>query len=331
MAAAEDRRKGAKLKYEHLLAQRLADTKAEAASRGPNSRRQRDLDQRNASAVGEFEATQDELDNRAPNIRIESPIIFWGVALIILFTEAMFNRVVIEMAAPVPSWFALLISLVASGVLVWFAHVAGTMLRQLWSELNRSVYWMNIIVGVLLIGLDIVAVLAIIALRGYFTTVDLASGIDIFDAASTILRLDSGVLEMALTIPEAVTLGAINVLCLVLSFLIGMFSHDSEREFDTRYKEMTKAGAKVAKAVERYERNLDIIFRRYKRPLSKAGKTYVANGGATSELPPDDFKAQRAEAEFELAAPAARPEGIPPRPDSPLRAVPGSRGLKGTT
>lgn len=328
MAATEERRKSSRLKYEHLLAQRLAGTKAEAAGRGPNSRRQRELDQKSAEATGEFKATQDELDDRAPNSRLESPIIFWSVALIILVTEAMFNRVVIEMAAPVPAWFALLISFVASAVLVWFAHIAGMLLRQMWSELNRSVYWMNVILGLFLIALDVVSVLAIVALRGYFTTVDLTTGIDIFQAASTILRLDTGALALALTIPEAVTLGAINVLCLVLAFLIGMISHDSEREFDTRYKQMKKADSNVARAVETYEHRLDVIFRRYARPIAKAGKTFVANGGAIAELPADDFKAQRAEAESSVLVSAA--ESTSPRAEGPLRAVSGSRGLKGT-
>lgn len=327
MAAAEDRRKGAKLKYEHLLAQRLAATKAEAISRGPNSRRQRDLDQQKANSLGEFKATQDELDNRAPNIRIESPLIFWTVALIILFTEAMFNRVVIEMAAPVPAWFAFLISVVASGVLVWFAHVAGTLLRQMWSELNRSIYWMNVIIALLAIILDTLFVLAIIALRGYFTTVDLASGIDIFDAASSILRLDSGVLELALTIPEAVTLGAINALGLLLAFVIGMFSHDSEREFDTRYKQLKRDQRNAERAVEHYERRLEAVFRRFERPVAKSGKVYVANGGTIGDLPPDDFKAQRAEAEAAAVVPAgSKPDDLPP-----LRAVSSTRGIKSTT
>lgn len=88
MAVSEQRRRGAELNYKRMLAERLAAVSAEAISRGPNSRRQLDLDAELSTAREVFLATQAQLDNRAPNIRIHKPVYVWVPVLGLLVVEA---------------------------------------------------------------------------------------------------------------------------------------------------------------------------------------------------------------------------------------------------
>jgi hypothetical protein len=306
VAVSEQRRRNAELNYKRILAERLAAATAEAVSRGPNSRRQRDLDARLVAAQEEFLATQAQLDNRAPDIKIKSPIVFWATALVIFLCEAMFNRVVVEMAVPVPSWLAFTISAIVSGILMAFAHIAGAQLRQLWSELRRSVYVTNVLLGVFLLAVDVAGILAIIALRGYFATADIAGEIDIFQSAGTLLKFDPAVLTRAFSNPEAITLGGINALALFLAFIVGMLSHDSEREYHARYVTFEQLSAKSDRDVSRYEGRQEKVFAAHRHHLSRASRAYVGNGGAIEDLPKDDFKGQRAEAE---GTPGSAPAG----------------------
>jgi hypothetical protein len=324
MAVSDQRRGNAERNYQRILAERLAAAKAVAVALGPNSRRQLELDTASQVATEEFLVTQTQLDNRAPNLKIEDPRIFWFVALVVFFAEATFNRVVVEMAAPVPTWFAFVISGVVSALLVWFAHLAGALLRQMWSEINRSLYVMNVLVGTGLIIVDLLGVLAIIALRGFFATADTGSDVNIFDAASTILTLNADVLFKALAVPEAAFLGGVNAAALVLAFVFGALSHDSEQEYHARYVEKERCARARATAIDRYEQAQERVFRRHRHALNRAIRAYVGSGGSVDALPRDDFKAHRLDAESEAPPPAS------PQPDgrAPLRSVPTGPGAK---
>lgn len=233
------------------------------------------------------------------------------------------NQVVVEMAVPVPAWVALLIAGAFSGFLMFFAHSAGSLLRQMWSEISRSFVLTNVLIGSALLLFDIAGVLFIVALRGYFLTFDIAQSGDLFETATTLVTLGLDALPRALSNPEAVVLGTINAAGLVVALLAGIFTHDTEAEYHERYVEQRRLTALSKRAVERYERRQTAIFTDYVRSLNRAVRAYVGNGGSVEQLPRDDFKAQRLEAES-VPPPPVTPSPAAPRP---LAAVP-SRGSR---
>jgi hypothetical protein len=297
MSVVEKRREGAKLRYEQLMAERQSAATANAVSFGPNSRRQLDLDEERSQASQEFLATQSELGGRPPNMKLKSPLVFWTIAAIICLVEAMFNRVVVEMASPVPGPMAFLIAALLSASLMYCAHIMGALTRQVWSEIHRTIYPMNILIALACLVLDIVGIVGIVLLRVYFATAELSDDITIFDTANTVVRMGFELLAKLPTDPDAILLGGINVLALIVAMFLGALSHDSERQYDEHYRTLRDATAAARRAVSKYERRQHALYRRYRRRLGNAMRSYVGNGGAMSDLPKDDFKAQRIEAE----------------------------------
>ncbi len=299
MSVTDKRRDGQKLRYEQFLSERQASATAIAVSLGPNSRKQRDYDQDRTQAEQEFLATQGELGNRPPNLdsKLENPTVFWAFAGIICVAEAMFNRVVVEMASPLPGPFAFGVAALISAALMFCAHLLGKWSRQAWSEINRSVYLLSVIGVPILLVLDAAGVLGIVLFRVYFATVDITSNVDIFETVTNVASMGLDLLAKVPSDPDALLLGGVNLFFLFIAAFVGAMSHDSERQYDTHYRTLKEKTATARAAVDKYERRQEALFRRYQRPLSRAVRGYVGNGGSIGDLPKDDFKAQRFEAE----------------------------------
>jgi hypothetical protein len=327
MAVVEERRTNAERDYRRNIAERLAQTIAVAVRSGPRSATFRHIDDEFIQADTTYLATQAELHNRPPHIRFENPWLFWPPAVLVFLIEAYVNKIIVDMAAQTPGGLSLLISGVVSLVLVWLAHNAGVSWRQIWSELNRRLEWMTLIQGVALVVIVLTMVTLLITLRAYFALVDTTSNGGVFDAVQGIASLGFDFIPKAFAVPEALTIGGLNFLALTFAFLFAMFSHDSDREYDRRYRDMKAARERRNKAIARYEEMQDRVQQRFSEPIGRALRIYVANGGELDALSKDDFKTQRAEAEAgPPPPPPPSPPPPPPAPPAPPPAPPEGKG-----
>lgn len=299
MGVSEKRRDDAKRRYELFLSERQAAATTAAVGYGPHSQPQRRLDEQQQKAEQDFEATRAELGDRPVNLIpfLEKPFVFWGVVLGIGFAEASFNRVVIEMVSSMPAAWAFGIAALVSAVLMGFAHLFGWLCRQARSEIDHSLHLLSLIVGPILLVIDLAVVLLIVLLRVYFSTVDVSASIDIFGATTAVFGMSLDLIARIPTDPDAIWLGTLNLIFLFLAALNGALSHDSERQYDSNYRTLKGKTAKAARAVDNYERRQKDIARRFAGLLANAKLRYTANGGSVKDLPLDDFKAQRFEAE----------------------------------
>jgi hypothetical protein len=329
MSVTEERRDRSQRTFVKHLAERLAAAKEVAARCGPTSMLFRHRQQEYEKALGTFEATQSELNDRPPHIRFESPWLFWPPAIVVFVIEAYINKIIIDMAAQTPGGISLLVSGLLSLFLVWLAHNAGISWRQIWSDLERRVVVSSVLWGVGILFILAVFVVGLMTLRAYYALATSGSAMNVFDAVKDIASLGPSFIAQAFGVPEALTIGGLNFLALTFAFLFAFFSHDSDKEYDKRYFEMKKAKAVRDKAVVRYEREQEGVHRRFKRPIARTLRSFVGNGGESGDLPADDFKQQRHEAERALPEhgteprPAANPpQLVTPTPFKPAPTSP---------
>jgi len=301
MAVADDRRERAKGTYQKNLGERLAAAKEVATRSGPNSATFRTLDEEFRHADGEFRSTQSELHERPPHIRFENPWLFWIPAVIVFLMEAFINKIVIDMAAQMPGGWSLLISGLLSLLLVWLAHNAGVSWRQIRSELENRTLWPTVLLALGSVALIALIVVLLISLRAYFALVDTSNGMDIFSTLKDVaaVAFSWSFLQRAFTVPEALAIGGVNVLALAFAFVFAFLSHDNDKEYDRRYREMKTTRKARIRAIARYESEQKAVYERFKRPIARALRAFVANHGNVGDIEPDDFKAQRLVAERE--------------------------------
>lgn len=310
MSAVDERRKVAGNNYEMLLANRLKDIKVVAKSAGPGSHtRQRLVDEMD-EAKGRTGTVAGHMNHREPNILVHNQFLFWAGSVFILLIEAFLNKVVVDMAAQTAGGISLLVAALVSVTLVALAHWSGHLLRQVWSDSQRRILVWNVILGLLLLVVVAVAILAIMALRAYFTLVNTANVVNIFsDAVATIQEIGLDFVLRAFAVPEAATLGGLNMLALLVAFLFGFYSHDSDHQYDAALRNEGRADRRLKRQEAKYEQRLDGVHKAYKYRIERAQAAYVANQGKLTDLPVDSFTAQRAEAERETLAGAGAGAG----------------------
>lgn len=302
-----------------MLAQRLAALNVAASSSGPTSPARLLMDAEQREAASELQSVATKVNNRATNIRLEDPKIFWIGSFFIFAIEAYLNKIIVDMAAQTTGGMSLLVAALVSIALVTLAHLCGSFLRQVWSESEDRILFVNAVLGLFLLVVVAVAVLAIMALRAYFALMTTTSNLHVFsDAVDALKELGLDFVFRSFAVPESVTLGGLNILALLVAFLFGFLSHDSDHQYDSRIREDKAVKEKLRRTMKAYEARLEKIFNRFRYKVEMAQKAFVSNKGVLSDLPEDNFKAQRAQAERAVAA--GTPAESTPPPHTP--AVP---------
>lgn len=316
MATIEERRATARNSYELELERRLSALKETASSTGPLSTARRALVKKCDDAEADLETVRGHIHHREPNILVHNQILFWVGSSFIFAVEAFLNKIIVDMAAQTAGGVSLLVSALVSVTLVAIAHWSGLLWRQIRSDSQRRFLFWNLVLGSVMLVLLFVAVLAIMALRAYFAVVNTTTVVDIFsDAVASLKELGPEFVLRVFGVPESATLGGLNILALLVAFLFGFFSHDSDHQYDSALRKVAKNDARLMRQEAGYERILNRIYLSFRGRIEQAQAAFVANKGVLSELPLDDFKAQRAIAEGErppVPADPVEPEGRPP-------------------
>ncbi len=96
---------------------------------------------------------------------------------------------------------------------------------------------------------------------------------------------------------ESAVMGALNFAALFAAFVVGMFSHDPDIEYDRAYRVEHRAEKALNGMVMSYAKKQRAIAQKYSDQLRRHRQLYVNTGGDASRLPRDDFRMQVAEAE----------------------------------
>jgi hypothetical protein len=207
---------------------------------------------------------------------IGRPIARWHVSLPYVLTfgvglalmEAFANQFLFEVALQARGYVAYLVSVVITGFLLLLSHIAGSSIRQVWSEFRRKFYWGALVVcfGALAISLIIVGILTIA--RAQFAT-DTGTIDDLLNRVQTdVVSVGLlGMLSAALAEMHALVLACINIGGIGVTFLIAYFSHDPDRSFDHAQSSMERNEAKLAKLYRRYVKARAAVVERYSTDL----------------------------------------------------------------
>ncbi len=217
-----------------------------------------------------------------------------------MLVEMVVNKVLFDMALLSNFIVSLAASLILSAFLVFLAHSAGSLLRQVHSRHLRAFYVWRLVLGLFCLVFVCAIVLGIMYTRAYFETIvqaDVAS--DPFASAVQLAFSDGfeTFFAQAFGSAESAVMGALNFAALFAAFIVGLFSHDPDIEYDRAYRREKRAEKELNATITSYAKRQRAIARTYSDQLKRHRQLYVTNGGDASRLPRDDFRGQVAEAE----------------------------------
>lgn len=328
MPTTEEHRTRQRETYLALLAERLAALRVEAGALGPGSTRRQTLENDHAEALRHFDAAAVRVGGRSPKVLAENPWIFWLGSGFIFVVEAFLNKIIFDMAANTAAGGSLLLAAVASVVLVTVAHWCGRCWRQIWSDTEERFVTSYVFWGLVLLFALVLTVLTLMALRAYFALEATVSSVDLFTAVENIRQLGLDFVGRAFAVPEALSLGGLNMLFLLVAFLFGFYSHDSDHEYDSRYRQEKATKAALLKSMSAYDKRIGKIHERWKHKITMVQRAFVSHGGSPDGLPPDNFKQDRLTAESD-AEPERPKAPTAPTPADNVTVLPPPRALPG--
>lgn len=290
----------AREQYVSTLASRQADLNALAVDCGPGSHRLVPVAERARNARAALRDVRMNIGGRSPQIHFETVWIFWVATTAIVLVEMFVNKVLFDMALLSNFVVSLAASLILSAFLVFLAHSAGSLLRQVYSQHLRMFYFWRLVLGLFCLVFVCATVLGIMYTRAYFETITQAeTALNPF-ANVVQLAFSDGFdtfFERAFGSAESAVMGVLNFAALFAAFIVGLFSHDPDIEYDRAYRTERKSQKALNRMVEAYAKQQRGIARTYSDQLKRHRQLYVTNGGDASRLPRDDFRLQVADAE----------------------------------
>jgi hypothetical protein len=239
--------------YEKILAQRDDELDRLYQGLGPGSARWKILLDNKSGARAEFEAIAGQLGR--PVNRLELPAgAFYALAVMLAIVETPVNKFLFDVALQGSNLTSYLVSFAVAGFILIAAHLAGRLTRQCWSEFKTKFYVSNIVIVavIMTILLGVVGILTIG--RAEFSAAALASGIELFSSVGQKVQVQGVIraLAAALSDTSALVLATVNVTSILAAFLLGYFSHDSDKHLDKAFEKHKSAD----RALERRDRQL---------------------------------------------------------------------------
>ncbi len=229
----------AREQYVGTLADRQADLNALAVDCGPGSHRLAPVAEAARQARATSRNVRMNIGGRSPQIHFESVWIFWIATALIVLVEMFVNKVLFDMALLSNFIVSLAASLILSAFLVFLAHSAGGLLRQVYSQHLRAIYVWRLILGLSCLVFICAIVLGIMYTRAYFEAIgQTEAALDPFANVVQLAFSDGfdSFFAQAFGSAESAVMGALNFAALFAAFIVGMFSHDPDIEYDRAYR-----------------------------------------------------------------------------------------------
>ena len=240
--------------YQKVLASR--DDKIDRLRHGigPGSERWKSLIDRRDRASAEYEAIAGQI-GRPVNRQSLPPMAFYTLAVGLALVEMPVNKFLFDVALQSSNIASYAVSFAVAVFLLISAHLAGKLVRQVWSEYKKRLYVSNIIVATVILAV-LLAVLVILTIgRAEFSAAALNTGLDgLFSSVGDKMSASGGffrAIAKALGDTSAMVLVTVNVTSILVAFLFGYLAHDPDKHFDKAFEKHRNAQW----AIERQDRN----------------------------------------------------------------------------
>jgi hypothetical protein len=285
----------------HLSARRAAIHKI-AAMQGPLNGNYIALERQLSKADGELEDRKNSVGGRPVHVYFENKLFFWVIALVVAFAEVLANKELFDMIFLGTALKSLFVALVLSVALVSIAHWSGFSWRQIKSESEQKWVFGSLFIGFLTLIMLVITILGLMIVRAYFVTANVSTGGlgDIFGNISEQVRQLGlwGLITQAFSSIEAIALGLFNLMCVVVAWIIGFLSHDSDINYDKCFITVKKLEKKLNAKKQIYESELEKIYGQYQKKIGLARQAFMTakshlGSQVDVELDDDNFAADR--------------------------------------
>jgi hypothetical protein len=216
---------------------------------------------------------QDQQQLQRIKTAVRRPISRWNVATrvlvmigaILALLEAFANKFLFDVALQSVGFVSYAVSVAITAFLLIMAHIAGSSIRQIWSDYRHKIIWSAPIIFVVALGLALTIVAILTVARAAFATEAGTIGELLTNVSGTVQSNGVvGALISALADTSALVLATINLGGIGATFLLAFFSHDSDRDFD-----------KAQDAVDRHEKAMEKVHGTYLDERAKIIKRHA--------------------------------------------------------
>jgi len=163
--------------YQKVLAARDDEIDRLKRSIGPGSERWKGLIDRRDRARSEFEAIAGQIGRPVNRLSL-APMAFLTLAVGLALVETPVNKFLFDVALQSSNIASYLVSFAVAVFLLICAHLAGKVVRQVWSEFERKLYVSNIIIACSIMLVLACALMILTIGRAEFSAAALSSGLE---------------------------------------------------------------------------------------------------------------------------------------------------------
>ena len=163
--------------YQKVLAARDDEIDRLKRSIGPGSERWKGLIDRRDRARSEFEAIAGQIGRPVNRLSL-APMAFLTLAAGLALVETPVNKFLFDVALQSSNIASYLVSFAVAVFLLICAHLAGKVVRQVWSEFERKLYVSNIIIACSIMLVLACALMILTIGRAEFSAAALSSGLE---------------------------------------------------------------------------------------------------------------------------------------------------------
>lgn len=194
------------------------------------------------------------------------------------------NKFLFDVALQSSNIASYLVSFAVAAFLLICAHLAGKVVRQVWSEFERKLYVSNIIIACSIMLVLACALMILTIGRAEFSAAALSSGLEgLFSSVGDKVTAKGGLLgavASALGDTSALVLVTVNVTSILVAFLLGYFAHDPDKHFGKAFERQRGAQRAVERQDRLYNRKKDQARERARLELDDINGKYTAANAA---------------------------------------------------
>jgi hypothetical protein len=267
--------------YRKVLAHRDDELDRLHNTLGPGSAKWSMLVEDRANAQAEYQAIAGQLGRPINRFEVAGAA-FFALALLLAVAETPVNKFLFDVAIQGNNITSYVVSFAVAVFLLIVAHIAGRLTRQVWSEFKRKLYVANVILA-LVIMLFLLFVVSILTMgRAEFSAAALAGGLELFASLGQKVQSEGlvGALSTALADISALVLATVNITSILAAFLLGYFSHDSDKHFDKADEKSRAANRALERRDRAFRRRVDQAREQSRVKLDNVNSKYTAANAA---------------------------------------------------
>lgn len=189
--------------------------------------------------------------------------VFVTLTIALALLEAPVNKFLFDVALQSIGIFSFLASFVLAACLLILAHLAGTSIRQVWSEYRLRVVWSSLIAFLLIVAVLFTVVGVLTVGRALMAASTMGSFQDMFSAVRTTVVERGFWSAIAASFGDihALILATVNIGGIFAAMMLAYYTHDPDKDYDA-----------ASRAVERLRKKMDRLDLQY----SKAKQAVIA-------------------------------------------------------